>query len=126
MMMERDIEPDTITYSALMDGYCLRGEMDQAREVFDLMPSKGSMVNAHSYNILINGYCKHKYIDEAVMLFEAMSRKGLFPDTVTYNTLMDGFCKMEGKRCKEVVLRDARLWPTSRYPNLCRFAGWLM
>ncbi|KAL6204166.1 hypothetical protein ACLB2K_021434 [Fragaria x ananassa] len=36
-MIQRHIEPDTITYNSLMDGYGLRGQMDEAKQVFDLM-----------------------------------------------------------------------------------------
>ena len=44
MMNHRDIAPDTFTYNSLMGCYCLRGEMGDAKKVFDLMLSKGSMV----------------------------------------------------------------------------------
>ncbi|KAK9932565.1 hypothetical protein M0R45_019797 [Rubus argutus] len=68
-MVQRDIEPNAITYNSLMDGYCLRGEMDEARQVFDLMVFKGSMVNVRSCSILTNGYCKHKRLMRPTRFF---------------------------------------------------------
>ncbi|KAB2606809.1 pentatricopeptide repeat-containing protein [Pyrus ussuriensis x Pyrus communis] len=74
--------------------------MEEAKEVFDLMLSKGSMVNARGYNILINGFSKHRRIDEARMLV---------PDVVTYDTLMDVFCKVGKLQDAEKLLSDAGL-----------------
>ena len=31
----------TPTYTALMDGYCLQNQMDEARKVLDIMVGKG-------------------------------------------------------------------------------------
>ncbi|KAB2614847.1 pentatricopeptide repeat-containing protein [Pyrus ussuriensis x Pyrus communis] len=81
MMTLGDIEPNTVTDNSLMD------------EVFDLMLSKGSMIDARSYNVLINGYCKHKRVDEAQMLVLEMCDMGVVPDTVAYDTLMDAFAR---------------------------------
>ncbi|CAL5363256.1 unnamed protein product [Camellia sinensis] len=76
-----------------MDGYCLCGQVDEARKMFDVMVSRGCAPNVFTYNILINGYCKIKNIDEAMNLFKEMSRKGLLPDTITYTTLIGGMCQ---------------------------------
>ncbi|XP_061993401.1 pentatricopeptide repeat-containing protein At1g62720-like [Rosa rugosa] len=67
--------------------------MDKARQVFDLMISKGSTVNVQRCSILINGYCKGKKIIKAYKIFKEMCRMELVPDTITFNTLIDGFCK---------------------------------
>ncbi|PON75806.1 Pentatricopeptide repeat [Parasponia andersonii] len=37
IMIQRGIRPDEVTYNSLMDGYCLRGEIDEARKVFDMI-----------------------------------------------------------------------------------------
>ncbi|KAK9937964.1 hypothetical protein M0R45_014727 [Rubus argutus] len=129
-MIQRDIEPDIITYNSLMDGYCLRGEMDEAKKVFDLMASKGSMVNTRSYNILINGYlrriqeaenlfCKMKgcgqlpnvrtyagEIQSARDLLCGLSSKGLQPDVRTYNVMISGLCNEGLVSEAEKVLRE--------------------
>ncbi|RVW77771.1 Pentatricopeptide repeat-containing protein, mitochondrial [Vitis vinifera] len=88
------------TYTALMDGHCLRSEMDEAVKVFDMMVHKGCAPNVFSYNTLINGYCKIERMDKAMYLFEEMCRQKLIPtplwpnsDLVTYRILLDYLCK---------------------------------
>ncbi|PWA96273.1 tetratricopeptide-like helical domain-containing protein [Artemisia annua] len=39
-MIRLGLYPDLITYNALTDGYCLRGELDEARKVVDCMVEK--------------------------------------------------------------------------------------
>ena len=69
VMTRRGIEPNTVTYSCLIDGYCLQNKMDDAVKTFNMMVERGCLPNLFSYNILINGYCKNKRIDEAMHLF---------------------------------------------------------
>ncbi|XP_022764350.1 pentatricopeptide repeat-containing protein At3g22470, mitochondrial-like [Durio zibethinus] len=73
-----------------MDGYCLRGEMDEARKVFNSITNKGCTPDVVSYSIIINGYCKAKRIEEAETLFHEMTRSGLIPNVVTFSTLING------------------------------------
>ena len=40
-MIQRGHYPDVVTYSSLMDGYCLRGEVDKALAVLTTMTRKG-------------------------------------------------------------------------------------
>ncbi|KAK6135969.1 hypothetical protein DH2020_030307 [Rehmannia glutinosa] len=89
------------SYNALMDGYCLRGHMTKARNVFDSMASKNIAPNIRSFNILINGYCKKMKIDDAVHLFREMRFKRLMPDIVTYNTLLHGLFRVG--RCSSAL-----------------------
>lgn len=49
MLIQRCIEPDTVTYDLLIDGYCLLGQVDKAEKIFDLMTSKGSIVDAYRW-----------------------------------------------------------------------------
>ncbi|PRQ20279.1 putative pentatricopeptide [Rosa chinensis] len=65
------------------------GRNGRSKQVFDLMISKGSMVDVNSCSILINGSCKAKKI------FKEMRCMELVPNTITYNTLIDGLCKVE-------------------------------
>ncbi|KAL3533593.1 hypothetical protein ACH5RR_007114 [Cinchona calisaya] len=81
----------------------LRGQIYEARNVFDSMVSGGVHPNVLSYNILINGYFKKNRIDDAMHLLREMSCKRitpttdtwLSPDVVTYNTVIKGLC-LEG------------------------------
>ncbi|KAL8106935.1 hypothetical protein AgCh_023654 [Apium graveolens] len=79
-----------VTYNSLMDGYCLRGEVDKALALLKTMRSKGILPNARTYTILINGYCKKLKVDRAIHLLEQMPSEGLTPTIETYNTILHG------------------------------------
>ncbi|MBA0664433.1 hypothetical protein Goklo_004432 [Gossypium klotzschianum] len=72
-MIKHNIEPNVVTYSALINCHCLQNKMDKARKVFQLMIKKGCAPDIFSYNIMINGYYKAQWIDEAMELFHEIS-----------------------------------------------------
>ena len=67
--------------------YCLKGEMDMAKNVFDSMAILGFAPDLAAYKMLINGYAKRKRKDEALRLAEEMLQKGLTLDAATQNML---------------------------------------
>jgi pentatricopeptide repeat protein len=40
VMIQRGVEPDTITYNSLIDSYCLQNRMDEAVKAFNTMVEK--------------------------------------------------------------------------------------
>ncbi|KAL2941225.1 hypothetical protein RDABS01_029575 [Bienertia sinuspersici] len=90
---KEDWFPDVITYSALLDGYCLRGELHEAEKLLDQMVKGGYKPNVVTFSSLINGYCKSRKIDKALTLLHEMPLKGLTPNVVTYTTVIDALCK---------------------------------
>ncbi|KAK7270729.1 hypothetical protein RJT34_26112 [Clitoria ternatea] len=93
VMTERGEQPDVITYSILMNGYCLNNDVDGARKLFDMMIKSRLVPDVWCYNILIQGYCKTERLDKAMNLFKDMRVNNLVPNIVTYNSLVDGLCK---------------------------------
>ncbi|GKC68355.1 putative tetratricopeptide-like helical domain-containing protein [Tanacetum coccineum] len=89
-MVRKGLHPDVVTYSALIDGYCLRGELGEAHKVLDRMVKRGMKPNIITYSSLINGYCKNKKVNEALDVFRDIQNKGLIPDVFTYNSMMQG------------------------------------
>uniref|UniRef100_A0A6N2MS04 Uncharacterized protein n=1 Tax=Salix viminalis TaxID=40686 RepID=A0A6N2MS04_SALVM len=90
-MVGKDVMPDTVTFTILVDGLCKEGMVSEARRVFETMPEKGVEPNVYTYNalmdgynILINGYCKSRRMEEAKSLLAEMSHKALPPDTVCH------------------------------------------
>jgi pentatricopeptide repeat protein len=98
-------EPDTITYSSMIYGYCSQNRMDEAIKVFDKMIQKCCSLYVVSYNILIHKYYKDKRIDEAINLFREMTNNGMIPTFVTYNILIGRFCQVgRPKTALEILL----------------------
>lgn len=71
---------DVFCMSALIDMYAKCGNMDFARRVFDLMPSK----NEVSWNSIIAAYGNHGCLKESLTLFNEMLENGIPPDHVTF------------------------------------------
>ncbi|KAK5813643.1 hypothetical protein PVK06_029094 [Gossypium arboreum] len=90
-MIMQDIEPDIVTYGALIDGHCLQNQMGKAKRV---SVEKGCALDRRSHNIIINGYCKAKRLDKAMELFDEITQNGPIRDIVTYNTLMQSMCQL--------------------------------
>ncbi|KAL0304396.1 UNVERIFIED_CONTAM: putative pentatricopeptide repeat-containing protein, mitochondrial [Sesamum radiatum] len=89
IMMQRSICPNIVTYNALIDGYCLRGQMGKAKRVLHSIADRG-LTPCISYSSLINGYCKQRRVDEAWDLFLKVPFEGLLHDTITYTTMIQG------------------------------------
>uniref|UniRef100_A0A199UCQ9 Pentatricopeptide repeat-containing protein n=1 Tax=Manihot esculenta TaxID=3983 RepID=A0A199UCQ9_MANES len=84
-------------YNALMDGYCLKSQMIEARKVFDQMLSR--QVDRKNCSVFLDGLCNREFFVthslfksdgkesiEASSLFE----NGLQPDVYTYSTMITG------------------------------------
>ncbi|KAI1133407.1 hypothetical protein F5Y10DRAFT_228969 [Nemania abortiva] len=54
-LLERGLRPNLLVLSALMRNFCVRGHLDTAWTVFDLMLQYGLEPDQHVYSILLNG-----------------------------------------------------------------------
>ncbi|CAN7012488.1 unnamed protein product [Brassica oleracea var. botrytis] len=88
-IIKKNISPNVITYSALVDAFVKNGKVLEAKEMIRMCIDPDVV----TYSSLINGLCMQGRIDEAREMFDLMVSKGCFPDVVSYNTLINGFCK---------------------------------
>ncbi|GAB2274376.1 hypothetical protein Dimus_009139 [Dionaea muscipula] len=70
--------------SALIDMYCKCGGVDEARHIFDSMPSR----NTVPWNEMIHGYAQNGRGDEAVRLYNDMIKSGEEPDDITFVSVL--------------------------------------
>ena len=115
-MHHKNLVPDTITYSSLIDGLCKSGRISYVQDLLNEMHASGQCHDIFTFNILLEGLCKSQHLDEAIELFQKIVGKGICPNVVTYTILIDGLCN--GRRPK-----TARVFPTSPYkrlPNECQ------
>ncbi|WOH13873.1 hypothetical protein DCAR_0933386 [Daucus carota subsp. sativus] len=103
-MIQKGVPPDSITYNALMDGYCLTGKMDRALEVLNTMRSNEIWPDCYSYNILINGYCKRQELDKAISLLRQMSAQGLKPESRKLEEARNIFDKLALRGLQPIVI----------------------
>ncbi|KAK7840518.1 putative pentatricopeptide repeat-containing protein [Quercus suber] len=59
-MIDRGLEPDTVTYTALLSGYCNKGDVDKAVDLFKEMSTKGIQTDTRTVSILHHGIIKAK------------------------------------------------------------------
>jgi pentatricopeptide repeat protein len=82
------IEPDLITYSTLLKGYCQIGDLDKALQVAETIKECGLRCDELVYNTLMDGCVRAGDLSAGVGLFAEMTRSGLWPSLITHSILM--------------------------------------
>merc|ERR1719421_1238293 len=99
-MRKECVEPDLVTYSSLIKGYCLAGDAHRGFKVFEEMKSSGKVLpDEIIYNVLLDGCARETLVDEALKLLQSMQVSGITPSNHTLSILV----KLLGraKRVKE-------------------------
>nr|AYM01004.1 pentatricopeptide repeat protein [Salvia miltiorrhiza] len=96
-MKEIDVQPISLT--ALINGYCMQGKMDEAVRIFQLAVNSGIKPNIVSYNSLMNGYCKKGQVDEVSWLFTIIPAKRLERNVISYNIMLEALFRKG--RCED-------------------------
>mmetsp|Transcript_2177 Transcript_2177/g.6630 ORF Transcript_2177/g.6630 Transcript_2177/m.6630 type:complete len:695 (+) Transcript_2177:77-2161(+) len=84
---ESSLEPDLITFSTLLKGYCHVGELDKALQVAEAIKARGLRCDELVYNTLMDGCVKANDITAGVGLFEEMVQNGMRPSAITHSIL---------------------------------------
>jgi pentatricopeptide repeat protein len=84
---ESTVEPDLITFSTLLKGYCHIGDLDKALEVAESIKARGLRCDELVYNTLMDGCVKANDISAGVGLFEEMVQNGMRPSAITHSIL---------------------------------------
>ncbi|KAL3642314.1 hypothetical protein CASFOL_013129 [Castilleja foliolosa] len=116
-------EPDNITYSQLVFGFCKSRMFDEASGVLDLMEEKGCIPDIKTWTILIKGHCTANEVDKALLCFAKMMEKGFDADADLLDVLINGFLSQSKTTGAYTLLVElvgkARLRPwQSTYKNL--------
>merc|ERR1719253_2260806 len=88
-MKASKVEPDIITYSTIVKGYCMSGDVDRAFEVMDEMKRDNKFApDEILYNSLLDGCAKQHRVEEALKLLEDMKQSGVPPSNFTLSILV--------------------------------------
>merc|ERR1719240_316164 len=83
-MKQNQVEPDIITYSTIVKGYCLSGDVDRGFAVLQEMQKDGKYApDEILYNSLLDGCAKQHRVEEALRLLEDMRASGVAPSNYT-------------------------------------------
>jgi len=88
-MSQQRIEPNLITFSTIVKGYCQENDLDKA---FDLL---GEMKDGRqlkpdeiTYNTLLDGCARHGLYERGIALFKDMQDSGVSPSNFTLSVLV--------------------------------------
>jgi pentatricopeptide repeat protein len=81
------LEPDLITFSTLLKGYCHIGDLDNALRITEAIKSRGLRCDELVYNTLMDGCVKANDVAAGVGLFEEMVHMGMRPSAITHSIL---------------------------------------
>jgi len=84
-------EPDSVTYTMLINEFTKQGKMEGALKIFANMIEAGLKPDVTVYNKWFGLLCKESKFDEAQKLFQRMVDGGQNPDVGTYDILTEGF-----------------------------------
>ncbi|XWS60071.1 hypothetical protein CRYUN_Cryun07bG0002600 [Craigia yunnanensis] len=90
VMKNAGCEPDNITYSQLVFGFCKARRLEEACKVLDEMEAHGCSPDIKTWTILIQGHCDANQIDNALMCFAKM-QKNCDADADLLDVLINGF-----------------------------------
>merc|ERR1719408_447912 len=92
------VEPDVVTYSTIVKGFCNGGNLDRALKVLDDMKDSGKHVpDEVMYNSLLGGCAKEHRADDALQLLNDMKTYNVAPSNYTLSMLV----KLMG-RCRRI------------------------
>lgn len=104
-VLRNGVESDGVIGCALLDMYARCGGLDEARNLFDNLPSKDIV----SWGAMIAGYAQHKCGLPALELFEKMQKEGLKPTNITFLCALKACCGIgaliEGSMIHDHIIR---------------------
>ena len=103
---DRNICPNVVTYSALINGLCKEGKLQEASKLFYEMSHINICPSVVTYNVLIDGLGKEGKLDEARKIFYEMPSINIFPNVVhTIPLLMVYVRNINGRRPPKCYMR---------------------
>lgn len=88
-MVHQGIEPNVITYSAIIKGYCQNRRLDKAFELLaDMKRNSNVGPDEHTYNTLLNGCACQGLYERGIGLLEEMQMGGVAPSNFTVSVLV--------------------------------------
>merc|ERR1719440_2329543 len=88
-MRAASVQPDIITYSTIVKGYCLEGDVDKALVVLkEMRADKATKPDEITYNSFLDGCARQHRVDEALAALDEMQAAGVKPSNFTLSILV--------------------------------------
>ncbi|CAG8520683.1 11303_t:CDS:1 [Scutellospora calospora] len=86
-MIRRNILPDVVTHTILIEGYALLGQVENANRQFQIMKSNNIKPNVFTYTSLIKAWAQVWRVDKIKQIYQEMIESGIKPHRATYRVL---------------------------------------
>lgn len=86
--MKERFDPDSKTYSILLDGWGRDPNLPKAREIYREMVKVGCEPDIVTYGIMVDILCKGGRVDEAIKVVKDMDSNGCRPTSFIYSVLI--------------------------------------
>jgi len=88
-MVEQGIEPNVITHSTVLKGYCQQGRLEKAFELMEQMKKTAKVrPDEVSYNTLLDGCARRGLYERGMAILEEMHEAGVKPTNFTLAVLV--------------------------------------
>merc|ERR1719502_2441328 len=88
-MRTASVQPDIISYSTVVKGYCLEGNVDRALVVLkEMRADKATKPDEITYNSFLDGCARQHRVDEALAALDEMQAAGVRPSNYTLSILV--------------------------------------
>jgi len=122
MNPKEKIEPDLITYSTMIKGYCHVGDLDRALDLSRQLDDRSLQADELVYNTLLDGCVRTNDLNTGVGLFEEMCtkqssklRNRLTPSAITFSILVRLY-RRSGYQEEQAVAAVAHLFQAHGLP----------
>ncbi|CAG8685220.1 15476_t:CDS:2, partial [Funneliformis caledonium] len=113
-MKRREIKPSIVTYTILIDGFALKGQVDEAVEYFERMKQDSINPNIYTYTSLIKAWIQVRRIDKVKEVYNEMISKNIKPVNATLRALQKirrgDLIDQTPKSQKEAHFWGGKLW----------------
>jgi pentatricopeptide repeat protein len=99
------LEPDSFTYSILINGFSKMWEVDRAEKLLRTMRQRGIKAELFHYIPLLAAMCQQGMMEQAMVLFNEMD-KNCRLDAVAYSTMIHGACKSGDTKMVKQLIKD--------------------
>lgn len=94
-MLEAGLEPNVVTYTAVIDAYAKAEDSAGAGRWYRRMLEVGVQPNTHTFGAVINAYAKGGDVEAAESMVEENLQRGFPPDLVAFCALIDACVKAD-------------------------------
>ena len=88
MKLQTHLQPDLISYSTMIKGFCKAGNIERALVLLEHMKTVDIKPDEVLFNSLLDGCCRANLIDVGLMVYKNMVNLKIKPSNVTFSILI--------------------------------------